>query len=366
MNTPDRPPELSVIIPALDEQATLPGLLADLRRQEGIRLEVLVADGGSTDGTRAVCESFGARWLAVPRGRGAQMNAAEAEAAGEFVFFLHADSRLDDPRLLATALAALRRAEAGSPHPLAGHFPLRFDRTTPGNGLFFRYIEAKTETNRPQTINGDQGMLLSRAFFRQLGGFDQSLPILEDQRLAARVRATGGWIILPGRIRTSARRFESEGVHRRYLLMGMMMGMYALKEWSFFERAPEVYRLQADTGRLLLGPVFGLLWEMIRRDWGLIGTLGRMFRLGGYLRENAWQPCLFVDLLLARRTGEGRRSFSTFHDRWLARWLDFRLIDGLLGLLGFVWYMVLVAGCFRLREGWDAIFLLRGDDGRRG
>ena len=108
-------PLLSVIIPALNEADTLPALLADLGRQEDIALEIVIGDGGSTDATEAVTGSFGGRFVRCPRGRGAQMNAAAGQATGIYFLFLHADSRLDDSRLLVNALAALQQAELEQP-----------------------------------------------------------------------------------------------------------------------------------------------------------------------------------------------------------------------------------------------------------
>lgn len=121
-------PLLSVIVPTLNEEAALPELLAGLSRQRGIRLEVLVGDGGSTDGTEAIARNMGAHFVAATRGRGAQMNTAARLATGDYLFFLHADSRLDDPDLLAQALACLRWAEQEQPW-VAGHFRLRFSRS---------------------------------------------------------------------------------------------------------------------------------------------------------------------------------------------------------------------------------------------
>ncbi len=192
-----RPPVLSIIIPTLNEAETLPGLLGDLRLQQDISFEILVGDGGSVDATRTVAESRGATFIAAPRGRGVQMNMAAAHARGQYLLFVHADSRLDDPRLLCTALMALKEAARSTPL-IAGHFPLRFIRTQKGHALAYRYMEAKSALNRVNTTNGDQGMLLSRTFFEQMGGFDQQLPFLEDQRLAEQVRLRGGWITLPG------------------------------------------------------------------------------------------------------------------------------------------------------------------------
>lgn len=342
-------PLLSVIIPTLNEATALPLLLGDLGKQEGVALEVVVGDGGSSDSTEAAAWEAGARFVPGPRGRGAQMNGAAGRARGVYLLFVHADSRLDDPRLLATAMTALQRAEQGQPWT-AGHFRLRFQRSDRRHDLAYRYLEAKTGLDRPGGTNGDQGLLLSRLFFDRLGGFDETLPFLEDQRMAERIRSRGRLCTLPGVLATSARRFESEGFHRRYLLMGVMMAMYTLGEWPFFHRAPMVYRVQEETGRLLLTPIFVLLWSMVLRDWGLTGTLRRFYRLGRYLRENIWQVFFFADVWRGGGADGEALPLLSWHDRIVARWVRFRLVDALAGLLCFGWYMLVLSGFFGLQE----------------
>ena len=349
------PIELSVIVPTLDEAEVLPGLLADLHGQQGVRLEVLVADGGSTDATAAVAAAAGARVIAAPRGRGAQMNAAARLAQGSMLLFLHADSRLPDPHLLAGALRALQGASRTDAN-VAGHFPLCFDRRDDRNRLGYRYLEEKSTLNREQTINGDQGLLLAAPFFARLGGFDEGLPFLEDQRIAARIRSCGRWLTLPGRLHTSARRFETEGFHRRYLLMGLIMVMHSLGREEFFARAPQVYRVQRQTGRLLLSPYFRLLRSLARHHWGLRGTGTTVLRLGGYLRANLWQLFFFGDVLLRPLLGPGRSPLLGLHDR-LRAWLPARdrvvwlPVDALLGLGGALFVLGVLAPWFRLVDG---------------
>jgi len=243
-------PELSVVVPTLDEAEALPELLAQLGQQAGIALEVIVADGGSRDATLEIAQAAGARVVHAPRGRGAQKNAGAAVARAAYLLFLHADSWLESPGLLRDALAALRDDLAKHGGDAAGHFPLRFARAERGHARFYRGLEEKTACNRPDTVNGDQGALLRTAHFHALGGFDEELPFLEDQRLAARIFARDRWIVLPGRLVTSARRFESEGHYRRYTLMAIMMGLHAAGLEVFFSRARGVYVGQSEAARL--------------------------------------------------------------------------------------------------------------------
>ena len=340
---------LSIIIPALNEADHLPALLRDLQAQRDISLEIIIGDGGSSDATQTIADAFGVRWVRSNRGRGVQMNAAAGEATGAYYLFLHADSRIDDPCLLRQALDALQLEEQGNCR-VAGHFSLRFVRSANRNALAYRYVEEKTASNREGTINGDQGLLLAKEFFHQLGGFDASLPFLEDQRIAAKIRSLGVWMTLPGSLQTSARRFEAEGFHRRYLLMSMMMGLYSIGEHDFFSRAPQVYRVQHEAGKLLLSPFFILIWHMIRHDWGLVKSARIFYRLGRYIRGNFWQLFFFLDVWSRPLLGTGRYPCLSFYDRRIAPYINFRIVNALAGLLCFVWYMGILAPFFWLLD----------------
>src|SRR5690606_39161044 len=119
---------LSVVVPVLNEARNLPLLLKQLKSQQGLQLQLIVADGGSTDGSDVVARQAGAEVVASPAGRARQMNSAARIAIHPALLFLHADSTLEDPLLLQSALAAWQAAQATSARPVAGHFPLRFVR----------------------------------------------------------------------------------------------------------------------------------------------------------------------------------------------------------------------------------------------
>lgn len=313
-------------------------LLPALRRQTGVALEILIADCGSTDGSREVAERHGALVVTAPKGRGAQMNAAVKRTAGEKLLFLHADADLlGNDHLLSDALAALKSA---GDERTAGHFALTFLPGGPG----YRYYEAKSETNRPETINGDQGLLLSRGFFQELGGFDERLPFLEDQALSKVIFQQGRWLLLPGRLGTSSRRFAAEGLARRMILSAVIMGLKELPDHPFFDHAGAIYREQNQTDRLRLAPFFSLIFRL-NREAGLRRALKEWYGVGGYVRNNAWQLFFALDV----RFGWSRRPLLRFHDRAVGPLLKLPPFDGITMVLTFLWFL-LSWGFFALKD----------------
>lgn len=328
---------LSVVIPALNEAAVLPALLADLRAQTGVALELLVADGGSADATAQVARAAGAQVVDAPRGRAAQMNAGAARAGGELLLFLHADTRLPERRTLERALESFRAArEAGGGHRLAGHFPLRFERSGTGHAFAFQYLEAKTALGRPGTINGDQGLLLPAAYFQELGGFDPSLPFLEDQRLAERVFATGRWILLPDRIVTSARRFEVEGLPARLQLMALLMGLHAAGQHRLLAELPGIYAEQQRAGPLRPAAIHRRVRRALREP-GARALLRTLWRGGRYVRANAWQLAFRRDVRRHGADAATRHPALDRFERWLAPLLDNPAMDALAAVLLAAW-----------------------------
>ena len=333
-------PRLSVIIPTLNEAATLPGLLEQLRRQGGVVVELLVADGGSRDDTTAQAEAGGATVVHAPKGRGAQMNAGARAASHSDLFFLHADSRLTDSGQLARAWIILQDHRRQQGHDrVAGHFKLRFVQQPPGGKRIFQFYEEKSALNRLECINGDQGCLLSHSFFKQLGGFDTSLPFLEDQKLAAQIFQKGCWITLPGILETSARRFQQEGLARRVILNALIMAFHAIEFQEFFEQAPSVYRRQDHSRRLHLAPFFRLVHQL-NRSVGRGVAWRRWWRTGQYLRRSAWQIFFLMDLFGSRRLGWRKRHCLAFYDRFFPSGPQFFPFDLVATPLALLWFYI--------------------------
>jgi rSAM/selenodomain-associated transferase 2 len=341
--------ELSIIVPVLNDAEYLTCLLENLGTQTGVAFEVIVSDGGSCAETGAARElsnlPFELRSIRALPGRGRQMNAGAALARGKLLLFLHADSLFPDPAALAGAVRSFRACLADSGTAVAARFALRFrrSRTTPSLAYFF--YEAKARLNRADCIRGDQGFMLARSLYETLGGFDESLPFLEDLRLAAAIAEQGAWLLLPAEITTSARRFETEGLRERQVVNALIVNAHVTGWDDFFTALPGLYRCHAETGRLLLYPLLaGIRTLLACRP--LRWRLGFWLATGRHVAANMWQAFFWLDARRAFLSGRlpaetGTRWTLLFQRRleWLAHTLPVQLLAG---VLVWTWYRALL------------------------
>lgn len=334
-------PELSVIVPIFNESANIAPFLAGLAGQSQVRMEVILSDGASFDDSLGVAQQmreglpFPLRVLEGERGRAGQLNRGAAAASAPFLLFLHIDSELPDPLALRRALDALAAASASGDR-LAGHFRLEFHFT--GAIPFpYRYYGAKATLDRPGCTHGDQGFLMSAQLFAEVGPFDPNLPLMEDSFLAERIREIGRWILLPATIRTSPRRFLSEGLLPRQTLNAIISNLAAIGRMDLIRELKGCYRGQHSAEHLELAPFFRYIEKWIaalpaderRRFW---------YATGSYIRGNAWQIPFFLDVAFGGVTaGKGGRLLE-LHDRLLARLLDNRLGNWAGVVLVWVWF----------------------------
>jgi rSAM/selenodomain-associated transferase 2/rSAM/selenodomain-associated transferase 1 len=214
---PQRPPLLGVVIPTLNEAESLPLLLSDLD-QLSLPHQVVVADGGSTDGTREVAASGGARTVDAPRGRALQMNAGASALETPWILFLHADSRLPEE-----ARSALGAWLAVASLDQAAHFGFSLQ----GPGWFWRFIELgqRLRERFSGLVYGDQGLVLSRDLFEAVGGFPD-LPLMEDLEMVRLLRKHAGVQRIPAPLPTSPRRYREEGRWRGWLRNTALVTLY--------------------------------------------------------------------------------------------------------------------------------------------
>jgi rSAM/selenodomain-associated transferase 2/rSAM/selenodomain-associated transferase 1 len=214
---PGIPPRLSVIIPAFHEAELIASVLAAV---SGIpEAEVIVVDGGSTDGTPELAAAYGAKVFSTNRDRAKQMNLGALKARGKVLLFLHADTHLPQ------GFEKHVLASISEPGAVGGAFELRIDACARG----LRFIErmANWRSRRLQLPYGDQALFVKADVFRELGGFPD-LPIMEDYELVRRLKRTGRIVILPIAAATSARRWLRLGVWRTTLVNQLIILGYHL------------------------------------------------------------------------------------------------------------------------------------------
>jgi len=210
---------LSIIMPVLDEAASIGAVLAALAplRQRGA--EVIVVDGGSRDRTAELAGPLADAVIAAPPGRAAQMNAGAAIARGDIFLFLHADTRLPDQadRLVRDGLAGARRTWG------------RFDVAIAGKNPLLRVVAFMMNLRSRLTgiATGDQAMFVTREAFRTVGGFPD-IGLMEDIAMSRALKRHSAPLCLADKVATSGRRWETHGVVRTIVLMWRLRLAYAL------------------------------------------------------------------------------------------------------------------------------------------
>jgi rSAM/selenodomain-associated transferase 2 len=206
------PPALSVVIPALDEEERVAEAIRSVRDDA----EVIVVDGGSRDGTRAAAAAAGAAVIASAAGRGVQLDAGARAARGEWLVFLHADTRLEAG--WAAALRSLPAAVVG------GAFRFALDPPRPA----YRWLEAGVALRCRlfRLPYGDQGLFARREAYSRIGGF-RPLPLMEDVDFVRRLRRAGRLAFPEVGAFTSARQFEQRGLLATSLRNLWLLGLYS-------------------------------------------------------------------------------------------------------------------------------------------
>jgi rSAM/selenodomain-associated transferase 2 len=186
---------ISVIIPALNEAEHIGACIESAKKLNPV--EIIVADGGSSDRTREVAEDVGALVIQSPKGRGIQMNRGASVAKGKVLLFLHADTRIPDMKKLFASSSF--NGYAG------GFFKLKFD----DDSLSTKLVEmfANVRARLLSLPYGDQAIFIKKDVFEKVGGFKE-YPFLEDIDMAIRVRKFGKLKYVPLRVVASSRRLK--------------------------------------------------------------------------------------------------------------------------------------------------------------
>ena len=213
------PGSISIIVPVLNEAP----LIGEFLRHLGERApdaEIVVADGGSNDGTVDLARPLADQVLATPRGRALQMNAGATAATGEVLWFLHADSLLPP-----TPLDDIRAALA-DPLLAGGCFRIRI----PSSHAIYRVSDSLGNLGVDvfRIALGDHGIFCRRAAFEAVGGYPQ-VPVMEDAEFYRRLRRVGAVRQLRSVIQTSPRRYQRHGPYRTTLIYGLILALYTAR-----------------------------------------------------------------------------------------------------------------------------------------
>ncbi|WP_339522451.1 TIGR04283 family arsenosugar biosynthesis glycosyltransferase [Pseudomonas sp. EA_35y_Pfl2_R111] len=228
-------PLLSVVIPVRNEAQALPGLLDDLADLRSTGAELILVDGGSSDGTCELALGRVDQLLRTSPGRALQMNAGATLARGEYLWFVHGDTRVS-----AESLISLQKAL--SERPMWGRFDVRLS----GPGLALRLIGAmiNLRSRLSGIASGDQGVFVVRQRFEALGGY-APIPLMEDLHLCRRLKVLAWPRCLRPPLVTSSRRWEQNGIWRTVVLM------WCLRLAYYCGVSPEKLARQYRRGSLL-------------------------------------------------------------------------------------------------------------------
>jgi rSAM/selenodomain-associated transferase 2/rSAM/selenodomain-associated transferase 1 len=224
--------KISIIIPALNEAATIGRTLSHLGRLDN--LEVIVVDGGSIDATAELARSRGAKVIQSNPGKAIQMNTGAAAAAGDILVFLHADTLLPEGFRHQIVATLNQRGVA------AGAYRLSID--SPAAGIRFIECMANLRSRFLRLPYGDQALFMKKSLFDRIGGFPQ-MQIMEDFILVRRLRHKGKIVIVTKAVVTSPRRWLHLGILKTWLINQLIIMAYYLGLPT--ERLTRIYRREA-------------------------------------------------------------------------------------------------------------------------
>ena len=210
-----------VVVPVLNETAALSHQLDALDALRSMGAQVLLVDGGSTDGTVQLARDAGFDVLASVRGRAQQMNAGARAASSDLLVFLHVDTRLPD----------------GALHLIGHHLNSkrgwgRFDVRIVGHSPWLKVISFCMNWRSRLTgiATGDQTFFMTRDIFEKVGGFPEQ-PLMEDIEMSKRLKRLSPPVCLSNRAETSGRRWEKRGVWKTIFLMWRL-------RWAYWRGVP--------------------------------------------------------------------------------------------------------------------------------
>ncbi len=200
---------ISIIIPTLNAAEFLPqsAKSLDRARAEGLVKELIIADGGSEDETLKIAKTLNTKIVEGKKGRGTQLAAGAKAAQFPWLLFLHADTILEQGWSQAVKTFIQTHGDGS-----AGYFRFRFDDQTLMANLVAFGVALRCRFQKMPY--GDQGLLISRKFYDEIGGF-RNIPIMEDVDMIDRINAAGNLHPINAAAITSAKRYRKEGYCKR-------------------------------------------------------------------------------------------------------------------------------------------------------
>ena len=211
---------ISIVIPALNEEKNLKILLKQIRAVsfDYSATEILIADGGSSDASKRVCQEFEVEFVSCHKAqRATQMNVGARKSNGQILYFLHADSTvpLNFDQKIKSSLE--NRA-------VAGCFKMKFDDLNPILSFYSWFTRFDFNIFR----GGDQSLFIESDVFEKLGGFNEEMDLMEDYEIIKRIKDRGKFEIIDGPIITSSRKYNVNGTLRLQFIYLVIQIMYRI------------------------------------------------------------------------------------------------------------------------------------------
>ncbi|MDZ7691496.1 MAG: TIGR04283 family arsenosugar biosynthesis glycosyltransferase [Balneolaceae bacterium] len=209
--------KISVIIPALNEEDVVVRTIRCVKENSsGMVGEIIIVDGGSDDQTAERAEHEGATVIASDKkGRSRQMNRGARHASCNILYFLHADT-------LPPANFDCKIKKSIKDNYSAGCFRLAFDRDHP----MLNFYSWCTRFNIDAFRFGDQSLYIEKQLFKQLGGFDEKLIVMEDNEMVCRIKSRESFNIIADNVVTSARKYQRVGTIRLQLIFLLIYSLF--------------------------------------------------------------------------------------------------------------------------------------------
>lgn len=214
-------PDISIIIPALNEEQVLPRTLVELQIVRGKLVEIILVDGGSADNTIQCAEGLIDQLVLSPAGRAVQMNKGAEAAQGKVLLFLHADTLL--PKQL---VQLINEHVSNNAVDVWGRFNVKLD----GQHFMFRIIETMMNWRSCLTgiVTGDHAMFVSKHLFERIEGYP-AIALMEDIAISQKLKRIKPPVCIKNAVVTSSRRWEQAGIIKTIIKMWSFRLAYLLK-----------------------------------------------------------------------------------------------------------------------------------------